>query len=84
MAPFGTKRAIHAAYIEGLKQTYPWARDGGVDQERGLALAAQAADKALAGKMLGISRATLYRKLKRYNIAVKPESHVDEPQAVSQ
>jgi DNA-binding NtrC family response regulator len=26
-------------------------------------------DKALAGKMLGISRATLYRKLKRYNIA---------------
>jgi two-component system response regulator AtoC len=29
-------------------------------------------DKALAGKMLGISRATLYRKLKRYNIAVKP------------
>ena len=25
-------------------------------------------DKALAGKMLGISRATLYRKLKRYNI----------------
>jgi transcriptional regulator with PAS, ATPase and Fis domain len=29
-------------------------------------------DKALAGKMLGISRATLYRKLKRYNIPVKP------------
>jgi DNA-binding NtrC family response regulator len=26
-------------------------------------------DKALAGKMLGISRATLYRKLKRYHIA---------------
>ena len=25
-------------------------------------------DKALAGKMLGISRATLYRKLKRYNL----------------
>ena len=25
-------------------------------------------DKAVAGKMLGISRATLYRKLKRYNI----------------
>jgi transcriptional regulator of acetoin/glycerol metabolism len=25
-------------------------------------------DKMLAGKMLGISRATLYRKLKRYNI----------------
>jgi two-component system, NtrC family, response regulator AtoC len=29
-------------------------------------------DKALAGKMLGISRATLYRKLKRYNIPVRP------------
>ena len=29
-------------------------------------------DKALAGKMLGISRATLYRKLKRYNIPLKP------------
>ncbi|MFZ0807942.1 MAG: sigma-54 dependent transcriptional regulator [Candidatus Sulfotelmatobacter sp.] len=27
-------------------------------------------DKALAGRMLGISRATLYRKLKRYNISV--------------
>ncbi|HWC15611.1 MAG TPA: helix-turn-helix domain-containing protein [Terriglobales bacterium] len=25
-------------------------------------------DKALTGRMLGISRATLYRKLKRYNI----------------
>jgi len=31
-------------------------------------------DKALAGKMLGISRATLYRKLKRYNIPLKSES----------
>ena len=30
-------------------------------------------DKALAGKMLGISRATLYRKLKRYNIGGHPE-----------
>ena len=29
-------------------------------------------DKTLAGKMLGISRATLYRKLKRYNIGVGP------------
>jgi transcriptional regulator of acetoin/glycerol metabolism len=27
-------------------------------------------DKILAGKMLGISRATLYRKLKRYNIGM--------------
>jgi two-component system, NtrC family, response regulator AtoC len=34
-------------------------------------------DKALAGKMLGISRATLYRKLKRYNIAVKPDETTD-------
>jgi two-component system response regulator AtoC len=37
-------------------------------------------DKALAGRMLGISRATLYRKLKRYNIGVRssgaePSSH---------
>jgi transcriptional regulator with PAS, ATPase and Fis domain len=31
-------------------------------------------DKALAGKMLGISRATLYRKLKRYNIGLRDES----------
>lgn len=30
-------------------------------------------DKVLAGKMLGISRATLYRKLKRYNIGVHDE-----------
>ncbi|MBI3475311.1 MAG: sigma-54-dependent Fis family transcriptional regulator [Acidobacteria bacterium] len=30
-------------------------------------------DKALAGKMLGISRATLYRKLKRYNIGLREE-----------
>ena len=31
-------------------------------------------DKALAGRMLGISRATLYRKLKRYNISGSPDS----------
>jgi len=30
-------------------------------------------DKARAGKMLGISRATLYRKLKRYNIGIREE-----------
>ncbi len=30
-------------------------------------------DKALAGRMLGISRATLYRKLKRYNIGGRPQ-----------
>jgi len=41
-------------------------------------------DKALAGKMLGISRATLYRKLKRYNIEVKPDSQVGAPETVSQ
>ena len=31
-------------------------------------------DKALAGRMLGISRATLYRKLKRYNISARRAS----------
>ncbi len=38
-------------------------------------------DKALAGRMLGISRATLYRKLKRYNIELKGQQNamVDEP-----
>ncbi len=41
-------------------------------------------DKALAGRMLGISRATLYRKLKRYNIAVKADSGVGEPETVHQ
>jgi len=41
-------------------------------------------DKVMAGKMLGISRATLYRKLKRYNIAVKLDSGVGEPETVSQ
>ncbi|HEY4906175.1 MAG TPA: sigma-54 dependent transcriptional regulator [Candidatus Acidoferrum sp.] len=34
-------------------------------------------DKALAGKMLGISRATLYRKLKRYSIPMRPDSAVE-------
>jgi len=32
-------------------------------------------DKVLAGKMLGISRATLYRKLKRYNIGAQAGEH---------
>ncbi|HLX86068.1 MAG TPA: sigma-54 dependent transcriptional regulator [Terriglobales bacterium] len=36
-------------------------------------------DKALAGKMLGISRATLYRKLKRYNIG----AHEDPSQSTT-
>jgi DNA-binding NtrC family response regulator len=35
-------------------------------------------DKALAGKMLGISRATLYRKLKRYKIPMKSDSGSEE------
>ena len=39
-------------------------------------------DKALAGRMLGISRATLYRKLKRYNISVR--SSAENPQTVTQ
>jgi len=36
-------------------------------------------DKAVAGKMLGISRATLYRRLKRYNISPRssPKSVVE-------
>jgi two-component system, NtrC family, response regulator AtoC len=33
-------------------------------------------DKSLAGKMLGISRATLYRKLKRYQIPLQPTGKV--------
>jgi DNA-binding NtrC family response regulator len=35
-------------------------------------------DKALAGRMLGISRATLYRKLKRYRIALRSGSSESE------
>jgi len=35
-------------------------------------------DKALAGKMLGISRATLYRKLKRYNIPLRGQAAATE------
>jgi len=37
-------------------------------------------DKALAGKMLGISRATLYRKLKRYNIGLHRGPENPEPE----
>ncbi len=36
-------------------------------------------DKALAGKMLGISRATLYRKLKRYNIGARHDLPPSSP-----
>jgi two-component system response regulator AtoC len=35
-------------------------------------------DKVLAGKMLGISRATLYRKLKRYNIPLRGGAEPEE------
>jgi two-component system response regulator AtoC len=35
-------------------------------------------DKVLAGKMLGISRATLYRKLKRYNIPLRNGHHTEK------
>jgi two-component system response regulator AtoC len=38
-------------------------------------------DKALTGKMLGISRATLYRKLKRYNILIKGEADLPETES---
>jgi two-component system response regulator AtoC len=40
-------------------------------------------DKALAGKILGISRATLYRKLKRYKIPVRPDGDESEPEEQS-
>jgi DNA-binding NtrC family response regulator len=40
-------------------------------------------DKALAGKMLGISRATLYRKLKRYNIALRGNPQQGETEAAA-
>jgi two-component system, NtrC family, response regulator AtoC len=39
-------------------------------------------DKALAGRMLGISRATLYRKLKLYNIPLRA-AHKNEVQLAS-
>jgi DNA-binding NtrC family response regulator len=37
-------------------------------------------DKVVAGKMLGISRATLYRKLKRYNIG--PQGNLTASQGI--
>jgi transcriptional regulator with PAS, ATPase and Fis domain len=42
-------------------------------------------DKVLAGKMLGISRATLYRKLKRYGIGGRQdqENSADQPARIS-
>ena len=41
-------------------------------------------DKAMAGKMLGISRATLYRKLKRYNIPLRGSAEQDDKEAGAQ
>lgn len=38
-------------------------------------------DKALAGRMLGISRATLYRKLKRYNIPLKSSAEENKTES---
>jgi len=40
-------------------------------------------DKALAGKMLGISRATLYRKLKRYNIGLRGDEKAETMEAAA-
>jgi two-component system response regulator AtoC len=40
-------------------------------------------DKAVAGKMLGISRATLYRKLKRYQIPLRPSQKPAEEKIYS-
>ena len=39
-------------------------------------------DKVLAGKMLGISRATLYRKLKRYNIPLRGAAAEEQARGV--
>lgn len=48
-----SKAKIKADYIEKLKATYGWARgeQGEVAQTRGLAMAADTADDALAGKI---------------------------------
>jgi DNA-binding NtrC family response regulator len=40
-------------------------------------------DKVLAGKMLGISRATLYRKLKRYQIPLRPSHKEKDKEALT-
>lgn len=46
---YGTKAAIKAAYLEGLKAAYDWTR--GPHGETGLAKAGEAADAALAGRL---------------------------------
>jgi two-component system, NtrC family, response regulator AtoC len=40
-------------------------------------------DKALAGKMLGISRATLYRKLKRYQVPLRRSDQPENEEALA-
>ena len=48
---YGTKSAIKAAYLAGLEQTYEWAGREGTARNRGMMLASQAADNALAGEL---------------------------------
>lgn len=45
------KAAIRAAYLLGIEARYDWAKPGSAARERGLQLAGEAADKALAGKL---------------------------------
>jgi DNA-binding NtrC family response regulator len=40
-------------------------------------------DKVMAGRMLGISRATLYRKLKRYNIPLRASRKSEQVESLS-
>ncbi len=42
---------IVSLYVEGMKATYEWARRGDTVSERGLAMGADAARKACAGKL---------------------------------
>jgi hypothetical protein len=42
---------IVAAYIDGMKERYDWARKGDAISERGLSMGEDAARKACAGKL---------------------------------
>jgi two-component system, NtrC family, response regulator AtoC len=74
--------------IRGNEQAYPSREDSSAlsttalaDLERMTILRVfeqAGGDKVLAGKMLGISRATLYRKLKRYNIPLRNAPHAQK------